>query len=79
MGNKPYYIWQGTVDRLIGQIERESIGDASKVMMRRLDGTVCGPVDRHRLSKATYAQVNWAIYLGGTTIPPTGVPPHNCE
>lgn len=71
-----YVVWRGIADRLVGKVL--SIGPAGfDPEIERIDGTRTR-VGIGRLRPATDSQVNWAIYLGGCTIPPTGEPPINC-
>ena len=70
-----FVIWSGIADRLIGTIQAD-IGLFSRYrsLVKRLDGTEI-VVDNHRLRPCPTEYVDWAIQLGGTTVPLTGKPP----
>ena len=67
-----FVLWDGIADRIIGTVVR--LQGFGKWEIRKLNGSVCD-VDQLRLREATLDEVDWAIHLGGCTIPLTGNPP----
>lgn len=74
--------WRGIRDWIIGTVDIDTDSATWRpaeaggtVYIKRIDGVVCGPVDKSRLHPASHDEVLWACWLGGCTIPLTGKPP----
>ena len=71
-----WVIWDGAADRLIGRVTQ--LGVFGKAEVQRLDGTTV-TIEENRLRPCSLDYVDWAIWLGGCTVPKTGKPPINCK